>query len=188
MTVVIEHHPWIPQPYLDLPAGHRIGIVGHSHHSNEPDYDRLTIDTVDGVANHGRRLGFFTSIARYFGNHDTMRFWQDKLFFNAVPSIVGDASGRYNGATPQQQKRAPERAIEIFERFRPDLVFVFSPRAWELMPPTLQDEKSAPVIPDGWEDYHFESGHQMRIVQLRHPQGANREEMTACVSRLMVAR
>lgn len=181
----MEHVEWCPSGYRDGGlAGQKIAIAGHSHWSDDPDHDGSTDACLHNVISGKWRIAFFTSIARYFG-FEPAEFWPQVLFFNFLPTVVGKGIDRFkDGADQWEAGRA--RALRILDQHEPDKMFVFSTKAWKVFPPTIEDSAGVEAqAPDYWHTYQTSSGHEVKAVGLRHPQGAEKAAMTARVKSLM---
>ncbi len=183
----IEHVEWCPDGYRGSGlAGQRIAIAGHSHWSDDPDHDAFTDECLRNVISGEWRIAFFTSIARYFGYEDRATFWSSVLFFNFLPTKAGSGDERFAYGDAGQLEAGRARVLRILDHHQPEKLFVFSTKAWQEFPPTLEDAGHAtPQPPLFWHSYVTPNGHCVKAMGLQHPQGANRDAMTARVAALM---
>lgn len=184
---MIEHREWCPEGYfMSGLKGQKVAVVGYSHWSNECDSETLTKDVVGSVVSGDFRSSFFTSISRYFEFEDLDKFWSMVMFFNFLPCVVGKGVERYGSGTSMQLDVARARVLKIMQDHKPDKLFVFSMKAWRDFPPTVEDEAGEESQPPFyWHTYVTPDGHKVKAVGLRHPQGANKKEMTIKVRQLM---
>jgi hypothetical protein len=183
----MEHFEWCPDGYRDGGLnGQKIAIVGYSHHDSEgKDYEYFTLDTIEEVLN-GRSYAFFTQIMLYFGYQSPQPFWNNVLFFNFLPTIVGTDDERYNYGTQEQLDTGKRRVLRIIEVHRPDKMLVFSKKAWKNFPLSFEEENNIRVEPPHyWHSYQVTGGKRTLAAGLRHPQYANRAEMTRMVDEYM---
>ena len=142
----IEHEPWVPNDFATV-GGHKIAIVGYSHHRhvNDKDSPEFTRNVVQRVID-GEQKGdaFFTPVSRYFGFEDKREFWSRVLFFNFVPECIGLDHEKYRKATEDQVDRAQARVLRILSEHTPDKVFVFTTKGWNDFPRTDQERASKP--------------------------------------------
>lgn len=185
----MEHVEWCPSGFREGGlSGQRIAIAGHSHWSDDPDHDGFTDVCLRNVISGEWRISFFTSIARYFGFEDQATFWPQVMFFNFLPTMVGGDLDRFGYGHADQLEAGRARVLRILDQHEPDKLFVFSTKAWREFPPTIEDNAKAEAQPPHhWHTYETSSGHRVKAVGLRHPQGADRAEMTAQVQSLMAA-
>jgi len=129
----------------------------------------------------GENIAFFKKIPDYFGQ--SLTFWNDVLFFNFLPDIVGDGENRYGSGTTQQIIRGKARFLRLVEQHAPDKIFVFSKRAWRQLPPKAEETKGLECEPISEEMPSFQRGSyrgprgSVSVFGLRHPQFARDDEM-----------
>lgn len=183
----MEHVEWCPDAYLQSGlSGQRIAVAGHSHWSNDPDHDAFTDECLRNVISGKWRIAFFTSIARSFGFEDRTDFWSRVLFFNFLPTKVGNGDERNGYGRPDQLEVGRARVLRILDQHKPDKLFVFSTKAWGEFPHTIEDQAGVEAQPPlYWHTYQTRSGHRVKAVGLRHPQGADGTAMRERVQALM---
>jgi len=184
----VEHAEWNPRGYREVGlSGQRIAIAGHSHSSDDPDHAEATTDCLTKViSGEWNKIAFFSTIPRYFGYEDRRVFWPNVMFFNFLPTMVGTREQKFGYGRPDQLEAGRSRVLRILDQNRPEKLLVFSTKAWREFPPTLEDADEAEAPPQQfWRTYITPSAHRVKTMGLRHPQGANREAMTAQVSALM---
>lgn len=185
----MEHTEWCPREYCRGGlSGQRIAVAGHSHWSDDPDHEAFTDVCLRNVISGEWRISFFTSIARYFGFDEPADFWPNVLFFNFLPTMVGESGERFDNGRKDQWEAGRARVLRILDQHKPDKLFVFSTKAWQEFPPTIEDATGVEGQPPlYWHTYEVGNGHRVKAVGLRHPQGANAELMKAQVASLMAS-
>jgi hypothetical protein len=191
---VIDHEAWVGPLYkVGGLHGQRVAIVGYSHHraAEEEDKNDFTRMVVVGVVG-GKRLSFFTSISNAFAAEDGPAFWNRVVFFNYLPDCVGTDEERYKPGTPHQIERAKMRFLKIIGETEPQKVIVFSTKAWPMLPPTIEEDRGAPLqslgpyLPDiHWGTYRTLTGAVVYAFGVRHPQGAPAAPLRAAVDRIL---
>ena len=154
-----EHAIWQGAHYEQ--ARERWTILGFSHYHRkwtQPDQScsgldarradftlQLLTQTVQGRCD----LRFFRDVAKAFGMADRearQSFWNKVVFFNYLPHCV-EANEKYRTATHAERRRANDRFCEALTRYQPHRVFVFSKKAWQLLPPTDEARAAQPLRP-----------------------------------------
>ncbi|MBY0613393.1 MAG: hypothetical protein K2P80_14535 [Beijerinckiaceae bacterium] len=179
------HIPWCGDRHREGISGRRIAIAGYSHW--DADDENSTQRTIRKVMNGCWKIAFFDRIRDYFGFTDHAAFWQRVTFFNFVPTSIGPLENRYGWATPEQVTLGRTRVLEILEMQRPDELFVFTRKGWNVFPPTIEDElgRAEENQPHGWQTYRLRDGTPVRATGLRHPQFARKQDMIAAVSAIL---
>lgn len=182
----IDHRPWVGPDYRSQPAGARLLIAGFSHHGrfsddveDDPDF---TVRRVEQLALTGDHT-FFNRIAGYVGE-DPAAFWSRVAFFNTLPSTVGD--DRYASGTPEQVAGVEPRVLRIIAETRPDRIFVFTTKGWDMWPNytgrivdgTLREPGVGKV---DYGTYAHADGEALAFG-FRHPQYARAADMKALVA------
>jgi len=183
----MEHIEWCPKGYNEGGlSGQRIAIAGHSHSSDGSDHVDATCECLTNVISGDWSIAFFNAIPRYFGFDDQSAFWSNVMFFNFLPTMVGTRDEKFGYGRPDQLNAGRTRVLRLLDEHRPDKMFVFSTKGWREFPPTVEDiTEKVPQPPYYWHTYQTHSGHQVRAVGLRHPQGADMKKMSAQVHSLM---
>jgi hypothetical protein len=170
---IVEHRCWCPHAYSEGLEGQRVAICGYSHYSREGDDPDLTNIVMRRVVSGESRYPFFTSIAWAFGWPDVSAFWERVLFFNFVPTSVGDADDKHAIASEVQHEAGRKRLRRLMDEHEPHKLFVFSTKAWNAFPdadtPKRVGENELLI---GWRDYITSTGQRVSAVGIRHPQGA----------------
>lgn len=184
--------PNIGREYHKQSKGKRIAIMGYSHHSDEEDHEALTAQCVKKVEG-GERVGFgfFHQISSYFEAAND-KFWSGVAFLNFLPRKVEGGEARFASGSASDVEEGRNRALAFLEEHKPDFLFVFSRKAWESLPKTLEDERGtgggARLLPDSDFDrhhYRLRDGHVVQAFGLRHPQGARKSVMSEAVAAAM---
>ena len=183
--VLKEQDNWRGPLYEEGIDGQRVACVGFSHWSDEPSHEdplKTKNDIENVISGAYDSAPYWAHFPRYFGHRTRADFWSRVVFFNSLPSIVGDGSQRYSAGTAEQQNGAQERLIRIVEKERPQKLFIFSKKAWN----------SLPESPNGWHklgDTDFDWGHlatpsgwTVPVICLPHPQGADGSAMEKAVA------
>jgi hypothetical protein len=191
---MIEHNYWRGSNYQKGIGGQKLMIVGYSHYrdAREDDYADFTIDTIKEVLSENK-IQFFRSIAGYFDG--AVEFWEDVIFFNFIPDVVGTSQQKFLWGTKDQVKRGKERAVKIMNKERPNKLIAFTTKGWRSFPPTDQEKPTAALgntIPLGssfprefrWGTYRFDE-HTVTAVGLKHPQGAHADTMGRAVREVL---
>ena len=167
-----DHDPWIGSLYQEGLEGQRVCIVGYSHHSSHDDPDTTSYVVRKVIDGSYANIRFFSDIMRYFGFVAAADFWPRVMFFNFLPTNVGDADEKFNPGTEQQILSGAERALRLYDQEAVQKSFVFTRRGWSNHPAT-DEEKVGAALTLG--DTPFTWGHYRETVAigLRHPQGAN---------------
>jgi hypothetical protein len=181
----MEHFPWVGLDYTLGIDGHRIAIVGYSHHlEQKEDSENFTNVCMSKVISGEWKIPFFAQIRDYFGYQDHAVFWRRVMFFNYLPDRVGDQSQRYKHGTEDQRKKAKDRFLRLIREQVPipQKVFVFTSRGWAFPFEPTSLKSFGPRFPKFcWVNYrHGEEVTQ--VFFLRHPQGANGELMCQAVN------
>jgi hypothetical protein len=191
----IVHDPWRPTS-KDGIGGQHIAIVGYSHHLKGGDVDckSLTRDVVRDVIKGKKKLSFFTSIQNYFGYNNPKDFWTRVLFFNFLPDCIGDSDNKYGKGSDEQHRLAQDRVRRILSKERPDKVFVFTTKAWQKFPNTIEnvgDQPCTPLFPGSpepsWGIYEMGS-HRVLVCGFRHPQYAKGQNIKRQVEAFLAMR
>jgi len=190
---MIEHAPWIGDRYR-LGQGidrQLIAIVGHSHYREAEDSEEFTVNVLKKLLAGRQKFAFFTQIQSYFGFNDTKDFWHRVMFFNYLPECVGSKTERYKRGTKEQIQLAKVRFRRLLDKHKPDKVLVFSNasgKGWETFPETDEEVRGERLSRLGssvfskftWGTYTT-GKHTVYAYGLRHPQGANKDEMKQAV-------
>lgn len=191
----INHEPWRPSNEEGI-DGHRVAIVGYSHHleRGDVDYRGLTKDVVRDVMSGRKNLAFYTSIRNYFGYDSHEDFWSRVLFFNFLPNSVGNSDNKYGIGSPEQTRLAKKRILHILSKERPSKVFVFTKKGWRNFPDTIENDagrRCTPLIPESlepsWGTYKL-NGHRVLVCGFRHPQYAKGEDISRQVKAFLAVR
>lgn len=186
---MIEHAPWIGRQYGQLFSCQRVVIAGWSfHRGEEDDYEDWTRETIEMLIKdqwpqkYLRARLFYDRICNYFSFEDHPTFWPNVAFFNFLPSCVPD-DDRYSHGDMEQHRRGRERFLQLLRCLHPTKVFVFTSRHWAFPCPSSPGfQNLGDKFPRFcWATYPV--GHPVKVVFLRHPQGARRELMRAAVQR-----
>jgi len=190
---MIEHEPWRGPDCKRGIEGQRIAIVGYSHHRdpNHEDNNLFTNCVLERVASGEKiRDSLFPRVPGYFGFENSAEFWRRVWFFNFIPECIGTSDMKYGVASPDLIGRAKERFTRILRTERPSIqkVFVFTTKGWSSCPDTVVEGRGGVCLRLGpqfdkvtWGEYRFGS-RTVLAFGLRHPQFANRDDMTAAVS------
>jgi hypothetical protein len=193
---MVEQREWVGSHYKNGISGHRIAIVGYSHHRelDEIENDNWTIETInDVIVGKQRGDSFFPFVRDYFNiasgiNESENEFWHKVVFFNYLPNSVID---RFAMGTTEQIERAKHRLFEIIERQRPTKLLVFTTKGWHSFPKTREELAHRSLAPLGpqfsnfkWGTYE-QGGHIVSAFGLRHPQGARRDLMLGAVKHVL---
>lgn len=129
---MIEHTPWRGAQYERGIEGTRYAILGYSHwhELHEADADNTTDYVLSRVISGEWHIAFFTQIKNYFEFESHSEFWNRVLFFNFLPSFVGNSDERFNWGIPAEVHRAQTRFLRIVRQARPDKVLVFTKKGW----------------------------------------------------------
>lgn len=192
-----EHAIWQGPTYRD--ALEKWAILGFSHYDrdwSQTDHScagldakkanfttQLLTQTVEGACD----LRFFRDIAKACGAaslKERQTFWKQVVFFNYLPVCV-DAHEIYRTASRTERARANQRFCEVLESCSPDRVFVFSKKAWKLMPATNEEQGSQPLTRLGVSTYEFGTytADSRKVVAccLQHPTHADHSMLRAGV-------
>jgi hypothetical protein len=193
---MIEHEPWRGPDCESGINGHRIAIVGYSHHRDpkHEDFNLITNCVLERIAR-GETIGdsFFPRVPGYFGFKSTAEFWNRVWFFNLIPECIGISDQKYGTANGELLERAKRRFTKILRDEKPNIqkVFVLSMRGWAQCPYTAQEEGGKDCTRLGadfgdfsWGRYVF-SDHTVTAFGLRHPQFANKIQMVGAVQRAL---
>ena len=82
-------------------------------------------------------IRFFSDIAGYFGMSPE-EFYPRVVFFNFIPEIIGSKAERYDWAAHEMAVHGSERALRIAETNNLDKLLLFSGKAWESFPQSLE--------------------------------------------------
>ena len=175
-----DHDPWVGDRYQEGLQGQRVCIVGYSHHSSSDDPDTTSFVLRKVIDGSYADLRFFSDIMGYFGFSDAAQFWPRVMFFNFLPTNVGDADEKFSPGTNEQVASGAERAIRLYEEHSVQKAFVFTRRGWSNHPATSEEKVgTAPQLgqtPFTWGHFGKTVG-----IGLRHPQGARGELMRLSV-------
>ncbi|GAN78765.1 hypothetical protein [Acidocella aminolytica] len=185
------NRPWVGKRYDEGVSGRKIAICGYSHWSN-PDEDmdsearefevERTCRTIETVISGEESFSFFSRIKDYFGFEQHVDFWPRVIFFNFVPSSIGLDEERYKKASSEQEAHGRQRVIDILNEYRPNDLVIFTKKGWNAFPPTLED--ATEIYPNQWQTYELSDGTLVRVFPLRHPQFANKLEMTQAIEKI----
>jgi hypothetical protein len=163
--------------------GQRIAIMGYSAWTPN-DHDGYTIESVSNVISGAwQNVQFFQAIARYF-EMPAADFYRHVVFFEFVPCAIGGGEQRYGVATPEQTDAGRKRMLRIVQEQRVQKLFVFSAKAWSIMPSMVDIVPGSPSSSPGVDrcvgTYDFD-GLRTLAIKLRHPQYAPKAKMRAAV-------
>jgi hypothetical protein len=191
---MIDHDYWRGNTYSQGIGGQKLAVVGYSHYreQHEVDYDDFTKDTIKEVLS-GKNIGFFRSIAGYFGRKTD--FWEDAIFFNFIPDCIGTSDQKFLWGTKEQNRRGKERLLRIIGLEKPDILIAFTTKGWRSFPSTEEEKPTSAIgntIPLGasfsrefrWGTYRVD-GHTVIAAGLRHPQGAHSDAMGRAVREIL---
>jgi hypothetical protein len=178
----IEHDPYEGPLYKSGIGGFRIGVVGYSHYLGDTKDSRdFTSIWINNVAQHGNRIRFFTSVRNSFGFDNSSEFWERVVFFNYVPVMIGKSAEKFHRAVPELEARANERFVEIIDRCQLNLVFVFSKKTALGALGVYFSPLPAPYERFVAANLH-RKGRNVRIIRLRHTQGAKLSELKGAIA------
>lgn len=194
----MEHDPWIGDQYInnDGIGGQCIAVVGHSHHGNKPDFQGYTTGFM-GSCVYGRTEEFdgdmatFNAVPGYFGFDKACDFWPKVIFFNFLPTLFGTSEEKFGYGGGEQIKVGADRLLRIFKEYKPAKAFVFSSKAWDCCPKTLEGSEQRLWDRLGQDFLGFRGGHYGSLEAptmtfgLRHPMGAAKTRMQRVVKTLM---
>lgn len=192
---MIEHQPWKGKNYEQADA--RILLVGHSHYSDEPDHEGLTIQTAEHAAAGDMNWSpFFARPHRWLGDSTSQRdFWDSIAFINFIPDVIGGSAKRYGRGTPDQHERGFERLVRVITEMKPTHVFVTTPKPEAGKQPEYRisslpgASEGEPIRVDGGSRYrtlHMQAGHgPVKIALLPHPQSARKADMQQVFSTML---
>ncbi len=177
--------------------GHRIAIVGYSHHRNPKhrDNNQFTLGVMEKVLS-GELTGdsLFPRVPAYFGYDDRNAFWKRVWFFNFIPACIGNDDEKYATADTKQNLRAKQRFNRILQEEKIEKVFVFTTKGWSNCPSTDEEESgnSCPLLgPEflgtTWGTYTI-GRRKILAFGFRHPQFARREIMKSAVTEALSRR
>ncbi|HEX8302085.1 hypothetical protein [Sphingomonas sp.] len=182
----MEHDPHIGEAYAKSPD--RTAIMGYSHWAQEPDHAAFTTQTMRSVIDGKYQdISFFNFIPAYFREERTY-FWNRVMFLNFLPRKIGGPGDRFATGSAEATLAGKERALRLMEVYAPNRLFVFSRKAWEGLPSSLEDAAKVTaqrILEDQIFDrhhYHFRTGHVVQAFGLRHTQGAIKEVMTRAIT------
>lgn len=187
---MIEHNEWVGRSYESLELCHqRIVIAGYSHwgSGDNADFTRTVIKEVCAGNGHA----FFSAIRGYFDYDDDRAFWDRVVFFNTVPSLIGDADERYAYGTEQQLSPIQARVLRIVEQHRPDKIVCFTSKGWKLWPKFSGSQTSEGIhFLDSeqqveWGTYLRQDSGETYAFGLRHPQFASNRGMHEAVKAIL---
>ena len=190
---IIEHEPSVGTMSKHGFNGQTIAIVAHSHHYGEIEHEgaNFTKRAIEEVKLDKRHKAL-VAIQKYFGASDDPEFWEKVIFFNFLPSCVGQSDEKYGKGTVAQIERGQERFKRILFEYAVDKVLVFTAKGWSDCPQTIEEMATDSVpIPLSAEFPHFSygtysrDGHIVTAYGLRHPQFATSEEMERAVRYIM---
>lgn len=184
-----EHAIWQGAKYAE--AAERWAVLGFSHYDRDwskPDSScagldakkanfttQLLTQTVEGRCD----LRFFRDLAKAFGATDLeprKRFWEQVVFFNYLPTCV-DAHEMFRTATKAERERGNARFCQALATYKPDRVFVFSKKAWKLMPKTDEANRGEPSGSLHVSSYEYGTytidTHKQLACCLQHPTHAD---------------
>lgn len=190
---MVEHREWVGPDYKTLGLSRqRIAIAGYSHWGSGEgvDFTRMVIKKVCAGNGHA----FFSAIRSYFGYDDDRTFWDRVVFFNTVPSLIGDADERYAYGTEEQLAPTQARVLRIVEEHRPDKIVAFTSKGWKLWPKFSGSQTSEGSHFLGskqqveWGTYLRRDGGETYAFGLRHPQFADSSLMRQAVQAILAFR
>ena len=141
---MLEHRIWRGTNYDQ--SKKRICIVGESHYFEskkklaEADTPDLTEHVILARQNYDEWLRFHLAVEHAF--REGSSFWDEVIFLNFFPRLVTKADSDElvrKGHKSQVVEDARKRFFAILEAERPRKVFVFSRKAWKLMPETKEE-------------------------------------------------
>lgn len=189
---MIEHAPWVGSKYAGEGIdGQRIAILGYSAWTPD-DHEQYTVESVRNVISGAwKNVGFFNSIARYFGR-PVADFYERVVLFEFVPCSVGGGDQRYAVATPEQAEVGRARLLRIVKEHGVEKLFVFSAKALGEIPPMLGDTPGSLQTLNGttfrYGHYAHDDGNRTAVFGLRHPQYAPGGLMRRAVAEALALR
>lgn len=173
----MEHKEWVGPSYKE--GG--LALVGYSHHHDGEDHEDLTIKVINELALKPTHA-YFSYLRNYFGpSLSPEEFWNNVVFFNYLPNIVGPSDQRYAHGTPEQRHDGAKRFDRITARYKPRHAFILTSRHWAFSECSF----SAPEKMPGFEDKGFQycqaNNGRTNIFFLRHPQGARKDVMMGAI-------
>ena len=166
---MIEHIEHFGNDFKGGIEGKRVAIVGYAHYDKkgEGDKNEFTIEVISDLINFGKcSNNLLGRVQKIFGFDDARSVWERVLFFNYIPeNLPFGAEGN-----DEQQSRGNARFIRLIEKYKPDLMFVFSVKAqekclWKVLPGI---EVIEPGTSWPWVALHEVGGHTTRVIGLRH--------------------
>jgi hypothetical protein len=187
---IIEHKHW-PRKSLEGIDKQHIAIVGYSHYGDLKKDSSTFTHWALGAFMKGKEVGdqFFPAIQSYFGFDGHPEFWNYVHFFNFVPQCFAREK-KYATADAATKKKAQDRFLRILREETPDKVFVFSRKAWNQCPSTVEEEDNRPCTPlkanpsDNWGTYRLD-GHEVRVCGFRHPLYARHADVKRSVQEFL---
>ncbi len=184
-----EHAIWQGAKYPG--TAEKWAVLGFSHYDRDwskPDSScagldakkagfttQLLTQTVEGRCD----LRFFRDVAKAFGaeiSEARKRFWEQVVFFNYLPTCV-DAREMFRTATKAERERGNVRFCEALATYKPHRIFVFSKKAWKLMPQTEETKAGLPLRRLGVSTYEYGTytvgGKKLLACCLQHPTHAD---------------
>lgn len=194
----MEHDPWIGKDYQDKVGigGQCIAVIGHSHYGNKPDFPGYTTGAISSCVHGGNEdfdgsMATFDAVPGYFGFNDARDFWPKVIFLNFLPTLVGTSEEKFGYGSDEQIKAGVHRLLRIFQNYKPTKAFVFSSKAWDCCPKTLEGTEQRLSDRLGHDFLGFRGGHYGTLEAptmtfgLRHPMGASKDRMQRVVKTLM---
>lgn len=194
----MEHDPWVGRLYKDgIGIGRqRIAVIGHSHYGDNADFQNYAIGLIESCIHGGNEdfdgnMASFTPVPSYFGFENARDFWPRVIFFNFLPTLIGGSQDKFGYGSAEQIKSGCDRLLRILGKHEPSKVFVFSRKAWDCCPRTLEgfehrlNERLGPDF-IGFRGGNFGTAEAATMTfGLRHPMAANKERMRRVVKTLM---
>jgi len=192
---MIEHQPWVGPRYKDGINEQRIAILGHSHHASgpedDPDSDSATIDCMRHIIAGEWSFKFFNEIQKYFGFDSDPDLWNRVVFMNYLPERVEKLR---DGGTTDQLDRANKRFLKMLAERKPQKVFVFTKKGWDVLPQSIENEEGSrngdrPLSPEfphfRWCTYKADN-QTIYAYALPHPERANAETSRRVLEHILV--
>ncbi len=139
---MVEHVVWCGEKYKD--SEERICIIGESHYLNKDgrkaDTPQLTRDVISARKNHCEWLRFHLAVEHSF--REGASLWDTVLFLNFFPRVLTEDDKDdllRRGRNSEIVKDARNRLNRILQAEMPNKLFVFSRKAWKLMPETEEE-------------------------------------------------
>lgn len=109
------------------------------------------------------------------------------MFFNFVPTSIGDRDKKYSRASGEQEQAGRDRVLQLFATHQPDKALVFTTKGWKAFPASEDNEgdKPDPLMGEEFGDFRRGTYGKTEAFFLRHPQWAAGELMHRTVAHIM---